>query len=90
MTQHLSETPTQEILSREITADVTLPVPKTGRKGFLPFRTNTWDRFFVSVICYVAINLLWMRFLEPYLPPYNIWIAVILSIVLAVSIIRRG
>ncbi|MBE7556104.1 MAG: hypothetical protein HS126_34050 [Anaerolineales bacterium] len=90
MTQPFSETPTQEILSREISSDVTLPVPKTGRKGFLPFRTNTWDRFFVSVLCYVAINLLWMRFVEPYLFPHNLWIAVILSIALAVFIIRRG
>ncbi len=65
-------------------------VAKTGRQGFLPFRTNTWDRFFVSVLCFVAICLLWMRFVEPYLFPHNIWIAVILSILLGRHIIRRG
>jgi predicted small integral membrane protein len=90
MTQQLSETPNQEILSQEDSSSVTLPVPKTDRQGFLPFRTNTWDRFFVSVVCYVAISLLWMRFLEPYLFPGSIWIAVALSIALAVFIMRRG
>lgn len=78
-----------QVNSQEITP-VSLPVPHTGRKGFLPFQTNTWDRFFVSVLCFVAISLLWMRFVEPYLPAHNIWIAVILSIILAVFIIRRG
>ncbi|MFN8456983.1 MAG: DUF2160 family membrane protein [Anaerolineae bacterium] len=66
------------------------PVAKTGRQGFLPFRTNTWDRFFVSVLCYVAISLLWMRFVEPYLFAGSIWIAVALSIALGFFIIRRG
>lgn len=66
------------------------PVVKTGRQGFLPFRTNTWDRFFVSVLCYVAICLIWMRFLEPYLFFGSIWVAVALSILLGAFIIRRG
>lgn len=69
---------------------ITPPIVKTGRQGFLPFRTNTWDRFFVSVLCYVAICLIWMRFVEPYLFPHNIWIAVIISILLGRHIIRRG
>ncbi|MEW5959205.1 MAG: DUF2160 family membrane protein, partial [Chloroflexota bacterium] len=73
--------------SQEITP-VSPPVRHTGRKGFLPFPTNTWDRFFVSMVCFVALSLLWMRFIEPYLPPNNIWIVVILSIILAVFIIR--
>jgi predicted small integral membrane protein len=102
MTQQFSESANQEALQLDrnsAPADVVdpqeispaaLPVPKTGRKGFLPFRTNTWDRFFVSVVCYVAISLLWMRFLEPYLFPGSIWIAVALSIVLGIFIIRRG
>jgi predicted small integral membrane protein len=90
MAQQLTETSTSAEISPQEISPISAPVPKSGRKGFLPFRTNTWDRFFVSVICYVAINLLWMRFLEPYLFPHNIWLAVILSIVLAVFIIRRG
>ena len=35
-----------------------VPVQKTGRKGFLPFTTNLWDRFFISMVCLVAIHLL--------------------------------
>jgi predicted small integral membrane protein len=102
MPQPFSESPNQEALklernsapadvvsSQEI-SPVALPVRKTGRQGFLPFQTNTWDRFFVSVLCFVAISLLWMRFVEPYLFPHNIWVAVILSIILGVFIVRRG
>jgi predicted small integral membrane protein len=90
MTQQLADSSNPTSVSLQEVSPVAPPVPKTGQKGFLPFRTNTWDRFFVSVVCYVAINLLWMRFVEPYLFPHNIWLAVILSIVLAVYIIRRG
>jgi predicted small integral membrane protein len=62
-------------------------VPKTGRQGFLPIKTNTFDRGFISVVCFVAIHLLWMRFLEFYLP---LWVATILTLILAVVIVRRG
>jgi predicted small integral membrane protein len=90
MAQQLTDSSNPADISLQEISPVAPPVAKTGRKGFLPFRTNTWDRFFVSVLCYVAISLLWMRFLEPYLFPNSIWIAVALSIALAVFIIRRG
>jgi predicted small integral membrane protein len=57
------------------------------RKGFLPINTNTFDRCFISVVLYIAIHLLWMRFAEAYAP---LWIATILSLLLAVIIVRRG
>lgn len=63
------------------------PVEHGGRQGFLPFETNTFDRVFISAVCFVAIHLLWMRFLEVYL---SLWIATILSLLLAVFIISRG
>ncbi len=63
------------------------PVEHRGRRGFLPIDTNTFDRYFISVICFVAIHLLWMRFIEAYLP---LWIATILTVVLAVVIVRKG
>jgi predicted small integral membrane protein len=66
---------------------VQAPVEHRGRQGFLPFETNTFDRVFISVVCFVAIHLLWMRFLEAHL---SLWIATILSLVLAVVIVRRG
>jgi predicted small integral membrane protein len=59
----------------------------TDRRGFLPIKTNRFDRIFISVVCYVAIHLLWMRFLEAYL---SLWVATVLSLILAVIIIRRG
>ena len=66
---------------------VQLPVEHGGRRGFLPIDTNTFDRVFISVICFVAIHLLWMRFVEQYVP---LFVATILSIILAVAIVRWG
>jgi predicted small integral membrane protein len=63
------------------------PVKHQGRHGFLPIQTNTFDRVFISVVLYIAIHLLWMRFIEFYAP---LWIATLLSLVLAVIIVRRG
>jgi len=60
---------------------------RADRKGFLPFPTNTFDRVFISVVCFVAISLLWMRFVEAYIPLY---VSTILALVLAVVIIRKG
>jgi predicted small integral membrane protein len=34
------------------------------RVGFLPIETNWFDRCFIGVVIWVALNLLWMRFLE--------------------------
>lgn len=58
------------------------------RQGFLPIETNAFDRGFVAVVVFVAINLLWMRFLEPL--GLSIYIASAVSIVLGWFIIRRG
>lgn len=58
-----------------------------ARPGFLPFATNLFDRIFIGVVLLVAIHLLWMRFLEASLP---LWVATIISLVLAAVIARRG
>ena len=63
------------------------PVDHSGRKGFLPIETNTFDRVFISVVVWVAIHQLWMRILEVYLP---LWIASIICFILAIIIIRKG
>jgi predicted small integral membrane protein len=63
------------------------PVQHTGRQGFLPFPTNAFDRVFISVICFVAIHLLWMRFVEEYI---TLYVATALSLALAYVIIRWG
>jgi predicted small integral membrane protein len=58
-----------------------------ARRGFLPIETNTFDRVFISAITLIAMNLLWMRLLEAYLPLY--W-ATALSFVIGAIIIARG
>jgi len=55
--------------------------------GFLRIKTNLFDKIFISVILFVAINLLWMRFLERYA---SIYFAVILSFIVAFVIIKWG
>lgn len=57
------------------------------KSGFLPIKTNTFDRIFISVVLFVAISLLWMRFLEPFAP---LWVSSLLSVVLGQWIIRKG
>lgn len=39
--------------------------PPAPRAGFLPIETNWFDRVFISVVIWVALCLLWLRFLEP-------------------------
>lgn len=56
-------------------------------QGFLPIKTNLFDRYFISVVCLVAIHLFWMRFLEASLP---LEIATVISIALGFVIVRRG
>lgn len=57
------------------------------KSGFLPIKTNTFDRCFISVVLFIAIGLFWMRFLEFALP---LWIATLVSILLGQWIIRKG
>lgn len=71
----------------ENSSPVETPVRHRGRTGFLPIQTNTFDRFFISVVCFVAIHLVWMRFFEAFL---SLWFATIIAIVLAYIIIRWG
>ncbi len=44
------------------------PVKHAQRKGFLPIPTNWFDRLFIGVMGHVALNLLWLRFLEASVP----------------------
>jgi predicted small integral membrane protein len=57
------------------------------KEGFLPIKTNTFDRVFISVVLFIAIHLLWMRFLEATL---SIWIATFISILLGIWIVSKG
>jgi len=63
------------------------PVKHEGRRGFLPIETNTFDRVFISVLIFVALSLLWMRFIESFLP---LWISMIVAILIGTWIVRKG
>ena len=61
--------------------------PPKLRQGFLPIETNAFDRVFIGTVVFVAIHLLWMRFLEAALPLYG---ATALSLIIGWAIVRRG
>ena len=64
------------------------PVEETvERRGWLPIRTNAFDRVFIGVVVLIALHLLWMRFVEAYLP---IYVATALSLIAGYAIVRRG
>ncbi len=56
--------------------------------GFLPIRTNWFDRCFISVVIWVALSLFWFRFMEPL--GLSIWISNAIALALAVYIVRKG
>ena len=66
---------------------VEAPVTREVRRGFLPFYTNTFDRVFISVLIFVALSLLWMRFVEAFLP---LWISTAVAILIGIVIVRKG
>ena len=56
-------------------------------KGFLPIKTNWFDRLFIGTISFVAIQLFWMRFIEIY---SSINIAIILGVFWIIYVIWKG
>lgn len=81
---------------REIAAKITrYKTPaRTGQKrevarkgGFLPIEANTFDRIFIGIVLFIAIHLLWMRFIEAYVP---LGVATVLSLVLLIVIVKWG
>ncbi|WP_324716586.1 DUF2160 family membrane protein [Carboxydochorda subterranea] len=55
--------------------------------GWLRMETNLFDRIFIGGVLFVAIHLLWMRFVEAYVP---LGLATVLSLALMAAIIRWG
>lgn len=64
------------------------PAAKGSKPGFLPIETNWFDRLFIGIVIWVALSLLWLRFLEPL--GLSIWICTAISIVIAAILIRKG
>ena len=60
---------------------------KRRQPGFLPIPANGFDRIFISVVLFIAIHLLWMRFLEPIAP---LEVATVLALALGVLIYLKG
>ena len=60
---------------------------KKGIKGFLPIKTNWFDRLFIGTISFVAIQLIWMRFIEIYA---SINIAIVLGVFWIIYVIWKG
>jgi predicted small integral membrane protein len=64
------------------------PEIEVAKPGFLPIETNWFDRLFIGVVIWVALSLLWLRFLEPL--GLSIWICTVISVVIAAILIRKG
>jgi predicted small integral membrane protein len=60
---------------------------KAERTGFLPIVTNWFDRVFVGIYLFVALELFWMRFLEQSIP---LTVCHVLAVALGVLIVWRG
>lgn len=64
------------------------PAPRTASKhGFLPIVTNWFDRLFIGIYLFVALELLWMRFLERSIP---LTVCHVLAIALGALIVWKG
>jgi len=61
---------------------------KKPRNGFLPMKTNLFDRIFIGAVFLVALSLIWMRFLEP--KGLSLWTSTAISIIVATIIARKG
>lgn len=63
------------------------PPAARRRRGFLPIVTNWFDRLFIAIYLGVAIELLWLRFLEAALP---LTVAHVLVLALGALIVWKG
>ena len=63
-------------------------VGKTSpRIGFLPWTTTWGDRFFLSLLVLLFIGLLWLKFVEPFIPIHG---ALVLGIIIGTIIVKYG
>ncbi len=60
---------------------------KNNSRGFLPIKTNWFDRLFIGTISFVALQLLWMRFIEQFL---SINISIGVGIIWIIFVIWKG
>ena len=60
---------------------------KKNTRGFLPIKTNWFDRLFIGVISFVALQLIWMRFVEQFA---SINISIGIGILWIIYVIWKG
>tara|TARA_B100001109_G_C18779061_1_gene434501 strand:- start:302 stop:487 length:186 start_codon:yes stop_codon:yes gene_type:complete len=60
---------------------------KKNSRGFLPIKTNWFDRLFIGVISFVALQLIWMRFVEQFA---SINISIGIGILWIIYVIWKG
>ena len=77
--------PVVDIEEADEEANTVIAAPE--RVGFLPIVTNWFDRIFVGIYLFVALELLWMRFLEQSIP---LTVCHVLAVALGVLIVWRG
>ncbi|NCV73338.1 MAG: hypothetical protein EBW24_00020 [Actinobacteria bacterium] len=61
---------------------------KKPRDGFLPMKTNLFDRIFIGVVFLIALSLIWMRYLEP--KGLSLWISTGISLIVGIIVARKG
>ena len=71
----------------EVDDEANTLVASPERTGFLPIVTNWFDRIFVGIYLFVALELLWMRFLEQSIP---LVACHVLAVALGVLIVWKG
>jgi predicted small integral membrane protein len=62
-------------------------VEAAPQEGFLPIVTNWFDRLFIGIYLFVALELFWMRFLEQSIP---LFVCHVLALALGVLIVWKG
>jgi predicted small integral membrane protein len=62
-------------------------VAAAPQHGFLPIVTNWFDRVFIGIYLFVALELIWMRFLEQSIP---LFVCHVLAVALGVLIVWKG
>ena len=63
------------------------PAASAPQHGFLPIVTNWFDRLFIGIYLFVALELFWMRFLEQSIP---LTVCHVLAIALGALIVWKG
>jgi predicted small integral membrane protein len=71
----------------ELDSEAKVTAGEPERVGFLPIVTNWFDRVFVGIYLFVALELFWMRFLEQSIP---LTVCHVLAVALGVLIVWRG